>query len=153
MTLHDLFTLLILLIRTSGYDMTQLHYIYFSGINIGVQYIRYTSEYILNLQLRQHSFLTRKFFSRHNFHHWSSSLYLLVICISKSSCLQVIFIFMPSSFLDLDHHSIWIIITGSGSSLDLDHHCWIIITGSSSWVLSHDSSHHKKFYRSNPFSC
>ena len=78
------------------------------------------------------------------------------------------------SSLDLDHHSIWI-ITGSRSSLDLDHHgisslhldhyYWIIITGSrslldldhhwqsSSWVLSHDSSHHRKFYRASPFSC
>ena len=37
MTLHDLFTLLILL-----------------GINIGVQYIRYTSQYISKLQIHQH---------------------------------------------------------------------------------------------------
>ena len=76
-----------------------------------------------------------------------------------------------SSSLDLDHHSIWIIysiipwsrssldldhlwsiIYGSRSSLDLDHLCWIINT-ESSWVLSHDSSHHRKFYRANPFSC
>ena len=48
--------------------------------------------------------------------------------------LQVIFVFKSSSSLDLDHHSIWIIIghrhwiwiiTGSRSSL-LDHHYWII---------------------------
>ena len=52
--------------------------------------------------------------------------------------------------MDLDHLSIWIIITGSGSSLDLDHHRWIwiisrsrsssnIITGSGS---SLDQDHH-----------
>ena len=37
MTLHDLFTLQIL-----------------HEINIGVQYIKYTSEYILKLQIHQH---------------------------------------------------------------------------------------------------
>ena len=134
-------------------------------------------KYILKLQLHQHSLLTRKVFSRHNFHHWSSSVDLLVICI-----LQVFFVFKyslssihlrlwirivtgsGSSSLDLDHHSIWIIITRSGSSLDLDHHHWIcIITRSgsslldhhwsSSQVLSLDSSRHRKFYRANPFSC
>ena len=50
----------------------------------------------------------------------------------------------------MDHHSIWIIITGSGSSLDLDHHLiWIITTGSSSldhyliWIITgaRSSSH------------
>ena len=140
------------------------------------------SEYILKLQLHQHSLLTRKVLSRHNFHRWSSSLDLLIICISKSSCLQVIFIFMPSSFgsvsssldhtrsetsldhtrsgksldhtrsgtsldhtrsgtssLDLDHHSIWIIITRFGSSMqDLDHHSiWIITAGSGSSLNLH----------------
>ena len=143
-----------------------------------VQDIRYIGEYISNLQIHQHPCLTRRVFFRHNFHHWSSSLDLLIICIYKSSSssshlrLQVIFIFRYgssldldhhwSSSLDLDHHSIWIIIigsgsslviiTGSGSSLDLDHHCCIIITGSS-WVLSHDSSRHRKFYRASFFSC
>ena len=63
MTLHDFFTLLNLPIGTSRNDMTQTH----PGINIGVQYIRYTSEYILMLQIHQHSLLTRKVFSRHNF--------------------------------------------------------------------------------------
>ena len=63
--------------------------------------------------------------------------------------LQVIFIFMSSSFLDLDHHH-WIyiitqygssldIITGSRSSLDQYHHCWII-TGSRS-LLDLDQYH------------
>ena len=119
-----------------------------------------------------------------------------IIFVFKSSSssshlhLQVIFIFgsgsslnldrHKTSSLDLDHHSIWIIITG----LDLDHHhqiqiitrygssldwIWIItrsgslrviITGSgsqldldllwsSSYVLSHDSSCHRKFYRAS----
>ena len=35
-------------------------------INIGVQYLRYTSEYILKLQIHQHSLLIRKVFSLHN---------------------------------------------------------------------------------------
>ena len=50
MTLHDLFTLLNLPIGTLGHDMTQP----LPEINIGVQYIRYISEYIPNLQLHQH---------------------------------------------------------------------------------------------------
>ena len=149
MTWHDLFTLQNLPIGTSGHDMTQVH----PGINIGLQYIRNASEYILKLQLHQHSLLTRKVFYRHNFHHWSSSLDHLVICIFKSSSsssplhLQVIFIFRSGSSLDpdhhwtlpldQDHHSIWIII-GFGSSLDLDHHCWIIITRSRSSLLDLD---------------
>ena len=59
------------------------------------------------------------------------------------------------SSLDLDHHhQIQIITRSVSSSLDLDHHLiQIIIIGSSSQVLSHDSSRHKKFYSSNPFSC
>ena len=148
----------------------------------------------MKLDIHQQSLLTRKVFSRHNF-----SALVFFSGSSHHLHLQVIFI------LDLDDHSIWIIITGSGSSLDLDHHhqiwiitrtssldldhhCWIwiitrsgssllyldhhsiwiisetssldlnhhsiqIITGSSSQVLSHDSSHHRKFYRDSPFSC
>ena len=91
-------------------------------------------KYILKLQLHQHSLLTRKVFSRHNFHHWSSSLDLLVIYIFKSSS--------SSSHL---HHRIWIItghhhriwiITWSGSSL-LDHHHWIWIITRSRSSLGH----------------
>ena len=52
MTLHDFFTLLILLIGTSGTNQ--------------IQYMNYTSEYILKLQIHQHSLLTRKVFSWHN---------------------------------------------------------------------------------------
>ena len=143
------------------------------GINIGLQYIINKSEYIPKLQLHQHSLLTRKVFYRHNL------LAQVFFSISSRSSLsphhlhlQVISIFKsPSSsshlHLDLDLHSIWIIINGSGSSLDrdhlwsiisgsgsslnLDHLCWIINTESSR-VLSHDSSHHRKFYRANPFS-
>ena len=163
MTWHDF-----LIIETSQdkhQGMTWLKYITIHPrINIGLQYIRNRDEYIPKLQLHQHFVLTRKVFSRHNFHHWSSSLVLLVICIFKSSSysshihLQVIF------YLDLDHHSIWIIVldhsrsgtssldhTQSGTSsldhtwsrtslLDLDHHSiWINITGSGS---SLDLDHH-----------
>ena len=124
--------------------MTQVH----RGINIGLQQIRNTSEYILKLQLHQHSLLTRKVFSRHNFHHWSSSLDHLIICIFKSSSssshlhlwIQIItgyhhWIWIitgsRSSLLDVDHHSIWIV--SRASSLDLDHpSIWIITAGSSS---------------------
>ena len=113
-------------------------------INIGVQDIRYTSEYILKLQIHQHSLLTSKVFSRHNL---SAQVFFSVSSESSSSSrhlhLQSIFFFNSSSSLDLDHQSIWIIITGSGSSLDLDHHwtssldldhhsIWIITPGSSS---------------------
>ena len=120
MNLHYLFTLMISLIGTLGYKE--------------IQYIKYISEYILKLQIRQHSLLTRKVFSRQNL---STQVFFFVSSGSSSShlCLQFIFIFRSSSsssnlHLDLDHHSIWIIITGSGSSLDLNHHhCWIIITG------------------------
>ena len=136
--------------------------------------MKYTSEYILKLQIYQHSLLTRKVFSQHNL---SAQVFFSVSSGSSSSLrhlhLQVISIFKPPSssshlHLDLDHHSIWIIITRSGSSLDLahlwsiisgsrssldmDHLCWIINT-ESSWVLSHDSSRHRKFYRFSPFSC
>ena len=45
MTIHDLFTLLILSIRTSVHEMTQER----PEINIGLQQIRNTSEYILKL--------------------------------------------------------------------------------------------------------
>ena len=90
-------------------------------MNIGLQYIRYIEEYILKLHIHQHSLLTRKVFFRHDFQHWSSSLYQL-----EHLRLQVIFVFKSSSsssHLDLDHLLIWIVI-----ELDLDHHSiWIII--------------------------
>ena len=77
----------------------------------------------------------------------SSHIHIQVIFIfrlaSSSSHLhfQVIFIFKSSSYLDPDHRLIWIVITGSGSSLDLDHHHWIwIITRSGSSPL--DLDHH-----------
>ena len=132
--------------------MTQIH----PRINIELQYIRYTSEYILKLHIHQHSLLTRKVFSRHSFSgkvffsvsfgSLSSSriLHLQVISIFKSS-LDLdhhwiwIIIGSGSSSLALDHHSIWIISIGSEWSLDLDHHRWIIITRSRS---SLDLDHH-----------
>ena len=52
MTLHDLITLMILLIGTSGTNE--------------IQYMKYTSECILKLQIDHHSLLTRKVFSKHN---------------------------------------------------------------------------------------
>ena len=61
MNLHGLITLMNLLIGTSGINE--------------IKYIEYTSEYILKLQIHQHSLLTRKVFSRHNSSkHKSSSL-------------------------------------------------------------------------------
>ena len=114
-------------------------------INIKVQYIRYTSEHIPKLQLHQHSLLTRKVFSWHNL---LAQVFFSVSSGSSSGLrhLQVIFIFNSSSsishlHLDLDHHLIWIIITESRSSLDLDHDhwIWIIITESRS---SLDLDHH-----------
>ena len=119
-------------------------------------------EYIPKLHIHQHSLLTRKVFFRHNF----SALVFFSISTglsrhlksSESSShlrLQVIFILRiwiisrsgsswdniitgSGSSPNLDqHHWIWIIITGSGSSLDLDHHHW---TGSGSSLL--DLDHH-----------
>ena len=133
----------------------------------------------MKLQIHQNSLLTRKVFFQHNFKHWSSSLYRLdhlVIFIFKSSLsssssshllshllLQVFFITGSGSSWLQDHHC-WIIITVSSSNLDhhliwiiikSDHrHIWIIIKfGSSSSVLSLNSSHHRKFYRASLFSC
>jgi len=98
---------------------------------------KYTSEYILKLQIHQRSLLTRKVFPRHNL---SAQVFFSVSYGSSSSPhhlhLQVISIFKsPSSsshlHLDLDRHSIWII--SAASSLDLDHpSIWIITIGSSS---------------------
>ena len=152
-------------------------------INIELQYIRYTDEYILKLQIHQYSLLARKLFSRHNL---SAQVFFSVSSRSSSSShdihLQVIFIFNSSSSgsgssLDMDHHHwIWIItrsgssFSGSRSSLDMDHHHWIwiiprsgsylehnfsiwIIMTRSSRVLSHDSSLHRKFFRASPFWC
>ena len=125
MNLHYFITLMILPIGTSGYNE--------------IQYIRYTSEYIPKLQIHKHSLLTRKVFSWH------------------SSSTQV---FIIGSSSKLDHHHHWIIIkVGSSSSLDhhqtgssskLDHHCSLYLK---KMVISLNSTHHRKFYRANPFSC
>ena len=145
--------------------------------NIGVQYIRYTSEYIPKLQICQHSLLTRKVFSWHNL---SAQVFFFVSSGSSSSHLhlQVIFIVKSSSSsLDhqwiiikfgsslLDHHQVWI-ITWFGVSLDhhlisisikagssLDHHHHHYFRYLNQMVLSLHSSHHRKFYRAIPFSC
>ena len=99
-------------------------------------------EYIMKLQLHQHSLLTRKVFSRHKL------LAQVFFSVSSGSSLS-------SHHLHLQVIFIWIwIITWSGSSsLDLDHHYWIwIITRSgSTLVLSHDSSRHRNFYKASPF--
>ena len=173
--------------------MTQVH----PGINIGLQQIRNTSEYISKLQLHQHSLLTRKVFSRHNL---SAQVFFSISSRSSSSSksssssshlhLQVIWIQIISQsgssqnwiWIIIEHHHwIWIItrsgsssldqiwiITRSGSSLDLDHHCWIwiitrsrslrvIITGSGSQldlvIIMCVLSRHRNFYRASPFSC
>ena len=117
MTLHDLFTLLNLLIGTWGHHMTQLHHRYISLETSGVQYIRYTSEYILKLQIHQHSLLTRKVFSRCNL---SPQVFFSVSSGSSLSHIHLQVIFIVKSSSSLSHiHQFWI-ITGSGSSLD--HH-------------------------------
>ena len=118
--------------------------------------MKYIEEYIPKLHIHQHSLLTRKVFFRHNFQHWSSSLYQL-----DHLRLRVIFVFKSyssSSHLDLDHLSIWIIIvrhhwiwiiTRFGSSsldwiwiiirsgsllLDLDHHSIWISRSHHNWI-------------------
>ena len=130
--------------------MTWLKYILIHPrINIRLQYIRNTSEYIPKLHIYQHSLLTRKVFSRRSF----SAQVLFSVSSGSSSGLrhlqshlhlQVIFIYNSSSFsshlhLDLDHHSIWIITRSGSSSLDLDHHWIWVITGSSYLDLDHHS--------------
>ena len=127
--------------------MTWLKYITINlGINIGLQYIRNMDECIPKLQLHQHSLLTRKVFSRHNllalvFFSIStgSSCHLHLESSESSShlCLQVIFILRI--WIISRSGSSWDIITGFGSSLDLDQHhsIWIITwSGSSSldWI-------------------
>ena len=119
--------------------MTQVH----PGINIRLQYIRNTSEYILKLELHQHSLLARKIFSRHNllaqvFFSVSSGLSLS----PHHLHLQVISIFKsPSSssnlHLDLDHHHQIQIIPPSGSYLDMDHPSIQIISVGSSSLYHH----------------
>ena len=101
-----------------------------SRVNIGVQYIKYTSEYILKLQIHRHSLLTRKVFSWHNL---SAQVFFSVSSGSSSSHLhlQVIFIFKSSS--SSSHLHCQVIFIKSGSSLD--HHQVWIITGSSSSSL------------------
>ena len=122
MTRHDLLHYRNFLIGTSGHEMTQLHYRHIPELNIGVQYIRYTDEYILNLQFHQHSLLTRKVFSRHNllaqvFFSVSSGSSSGLCHLQSHLYVQVIFI------------CIWIITRSGSSSLDLDHHHWI-------WIIS-----------------
>ena len=128
MNLDDFIILMTLPIGTSVYNEIQMILlIRTSGYNI--------SEYIPNLQIHQHSLLTRKLFSWHN------------------SSTQV---FFSGSSSKLDHH--WIIIKAR-SSLD---HRWIIIkTGSSSsslLPLSQSNGAISQFYssqevlQSQPFS-
>ena len=106
-------------------------------------------EYILKLQIHQHSLLTRKVLSQHNI---SEEVFFVVSSGSSSSylCLQVIFIFKSSSSSDLDHH--WTspldLDHHWASSLDLDHYSILIITARSSsldldhhWLLSLDLDH------------
>ena len=116
MTLHDLITLMILLIGTSRTNE--------------IQYMKYTSEYILKLQIHQHSLLTRKVFSRHNL---STQVFFSVSSGSVSSHLHQVWIITGSSS-SLDHHQNWNIIK-AGSLSKLDHHWIIIKAGSSSSSL------------------
>ena len=138
MTLHELITLMILLIGTLGYKE--------------IQHIKYASEYISKLQINQHSLLARRVFSWHNsstqvFFSGSSPDYHQCWIITGSSS-------------KLDHH--WIIIkTRStlyhhriiikvGSSLDHHHHYFYYLN---QLVISLNSSRHRKFYKAIPFSC
>ena len=111
---------MILPIGKLGYEFTWLDYINDSPYKkIGVQYIRYTSEYIPKLQIHQHSLLNRKVFS---WNFLSAQVFF-----SKSS---------------LDHHQRWII---TRSSSKLDHHRIIIKARSSldhyqSWIITGSSS-------------
>ena len=131
MTWHDF--LMIETSRNKHRVMTWLKYITIHlRINIGLQYIINMDEYILKLQIHQHSLLTRKVFSRNNL----SELVFLFVSTGSSSIshhihFQVIFIFKLSSPSSHLHHWIWI-ITQSGSSLEHHHSIWIITTGSSS---------------------
>ena len=104
MNLHELFTLMILPRGTSRINE--------------IQYMKYTSECIPKLQIRQHSLLTRRHSLDTIHHHKSSSLDQVQIIIKVGS--------------SLDHHQNWIIIK-AGSSLD--HHQIWIKTGSSSSLL------------------
>ena len=98
-------------------------------INIGVQYIKYTSEYILKLQIHQQSLLTRKVFSQHN------SLAQVFFSISSGSSLDNHHWIIIETGSSLDYHQKWII---TRSSSKLDHHWIIIKTGSS---LDHHQSY------------
>ena len=109
MTLHDLITLLNLLIGTSGTNE--------------IQYMKYISEYILKLQTHQHSLLTRKVFSQHNL---SAQVFFSVSSGSSSSHIHRQVITGSRSSLDLDHHSIYIITIGS-SLMDHHHGCYLMI--------------------------
>ena len=131
-------------------------------MNIGLQYIRNTSEihsevtYTSTLPLNQEGIISTQFSSQVFFSVSSGSSssphHLQVFFIFNSSSysihlhLQVIFI-VKSSSSSLDHHLIWS-ITGSSSILDhyliqiitrssssMDHHLIWIITGSSSSSL------------------
>ena len=121
--------------------------------------IKYTIEYILKLQIHQHSLLTRKVFSRHNL---SAQVFFSVSYGSSSShlCIQFIFIFKSSSLSihlhhlhhlhcqvifiksgsSLDHHRVWI-ITWFGASLN-HHQVWIITWSGASldhhqvWIIT-----------------
>ena len=138
MNLHDFIILVTLPIGTSGYNEIQMILLIgTSKYNI--------SEYILKLQIHQHSLLTRKVFSRHNL---SAQVLFSISSGSSSSHLHLQVIFIVKSSLDLDHH--WIIIK-VGSSLDHHHHhCFRYLN---QMMLSLHYSHHMKFYRAIPFSC
>ena len=73
-----------------------------------IQYIKYASEYILKLQIHQHSLLTRNIFSRHN------------------SSTQV---FITGSSSKLDHYWI-IIITAYAISIKWCYLLILLVTGS-----------------------
>ena len=121
--------------------MNQVH----PGINIGLQYIRNTSEihfevtYTSTVPLNQEGILLTKFSALIFFFASTGSshhLHIQVFLVFKSSSLQVFFVFESSSHLLLLYHGICIIMT-TGLSL-LDHHLiWIVIKFGSSYMDRH----------------
>ena len=126
-------------------------------MTIGLQYIRYIEEYYSEvtytstLPLNQEGILSTQFSalvffsvstrpSSSQSHLHLQVIWIWIISRSRSSSLDWIWIITRSGSLE-------VIITGSGSQLDLD------LLWSPSYMLSHDSSCHRKFYRSSLISC
>ena len=97
--------------------------------------MKYIEEYIPKLHIHQHSLLTRKVFFRHNF---SALVFFSALTGSSESSSSSSHLdhHKKMASLDLDHHLIWINITG----LDLDHHSIWIISLDRIWIISRSGS-------------